>query len=86
MYSITLKQLTQQGKRIMLNIQIDNPEIENNIKQIYGDNSGMLMNAFFEFIQQQKIKQDVGVSINQLDNGEGILLNDVIDDIAFRYE
>ena len=70
----------------MLNIQIDNPEIENNIKQIYGDNSGMLMNAFFEFIQQQKIKQDVGVSINQLDNGEGILLNDVIDDIAFRYE
>jgi hypothetical protein len=74
------------GKRIMLNIQIDNPEIENNIKQIYGDNSGMLMNAFFEFIQQQKIKQDVGVSINQLDNGEGILLNDVIDDIAFRYE
>jgi len=70
----------------MLNIQIDNPEIENNIKQIYGDNSGMLMNAFVEFIQQQKIKQDVGVSINQLDNGDGILLKDVIDDIALRYE
>jgi hypothetical protein len=70
----------------MLNIQIDNPEIENNIKQIYGENSMTIAKAFIEFIQQQKIKQDIGVSVSELDNGEGITLRNVIDDIASKYE
>ena len=46
----------------MLNIHIDNPELE------------------------QKIKQDIGVSIEQLDAEEGIPIDDVMKDVRARYE
>lgn len=61
----------------MLNIHIDNPELEQSIKQAYGEDTKSIANAFFEFIQQQKIKQDIGISIEQLDAGESISLGDV---------
>ena len=70
----------------MLNIHIDNPELEQNIKQTYGEDTGSIAKAFLEFIQQQKIKQDIGVSIEQLDAEEGIPLDDVMKDVRARYE
>jgi len=54
----------------MLNIQIDNPELEENIKQTYGDDVQSMASAFGEFIKQQRIRQDIAVSIKQLDAGE----------------
>lgn len=70
----------------MLNIRIDNPELERSIKQTYGDDSGSLAKAFAEFVRQQRIKQDIGVSIEQLDAGEGIPLEQAIADIRAKYE
>jgi len=70
----------------MLNIHIDNPELEKDIKQTYGDDTRSIASAFFEFIRQQKIKQDIGVSIEQLESGEGISLGDVMKDIRSKYE
>ena len=70
----------------MLNIQIDNPELEKNIKNTYGEDTKSIARAFFEFIQQQKIKQDVGVSIEQLKSGKSIPLGDVMNNIRAKYE
>jgi UDP-N-acetylmuramate--alanine ligase len=36
----------------MLNIEIDDTEIENSIKQLYGENTVTIKNAFVEFLQQ----------------------------------
>jgi len=70
----------------MLNIQIDNPELEKNIRQTYGDDSQSIANAFLEFIRQQGIKQDIGISIKQLDAGEGLPLAEVMEGIRSKYE
>ena len=70
----------------MLNIHIDNPELEKNLKQTYGEDTKSIARAFFEFIQQQKTKQDIGISIEQLDAGKGIPLADVMNDIRAKYE
>ncbi len=70
----------------MLNIRIDNPELEKSIKQTYGEDTVGIASAFSEFIQQQKIKQDIGISIEQLDAGEGIALGNVMKDIRAKYE
>jgi len=50
----------------MLNIQINNPELEENIKQ-------------------QRIRQDIAVSIQQLDAGEGIAMAEVMEGIRSEY-
>lgn len=70
----------------MLNIHIDNPELEKNIKQTYGEDTKSIARAFFDFIQQQKIKQDIGISIEQLDAGKGIPLGDAMKDIRAKYK
>ena len=70
----------------MLNIQIDNPELEKNIKQTYGEDTQLLASAFLDFIQQKRIKQDIGISIKQLDDGESLPLGDVMKAIRTRYE
>jgi len=70
----------------MLNIHIDNQELEQTIQQTYGNDSKSLARAFFKFIQQQKIKQDIGISIEQLQSGEGIALRDMMKDIRGKYE
>jgi len=69
----------------MLNIQIDNLELEANIKQTYGDDVQSVANAFGEFIQQQRIRQDIAVSIKQLDAGEGIAMAEVMEGIRRQY-
>jgi deoxyadenosine/deoxycytidine kinase len=70
----------------MLNIQIDNPELERNIRQTYGEDTRSLAKAFAEFVQQQRIKQDIGVSIEQLDAGEEVPLEQAIADIRTKGE
>ena len=65
----------------MLTINIDNPELEQSIKQTYGEDKQTLAKAFMEFIQQKKIKQDIEISIQQLDAGESIPMEDVMKDI-----
>lgn len=47
----------------MLNIEIDNPELEENLKQLFGNNQQSIARAFAEFVQQRKIKQDLGVPL-----------------------
>ncbi len=70
----------------MLNIQIDNPELENNIRKTYGNDLNSIAGAFSEFILQQKIKQDIGVSIQQLEKGEAEPLEQVMRCIRAEYE
>jgi len=50
----------------MLNIQADNPELEENIRQ-------------------QRIRQDISVSIQQLDAGEGLPFAQVMEDVRGEY-
>lgn len=70
----------------MLSIQINDPELEKSIKQTYGNDLDSLTSAFAEFIQQQKIKRDIDISIKQLDAGEGIPLAQTIGEIRAKYE
>jgi Trp operon repressor len=70
----------------MLNIEIDNPELEENLKQLFGTNQQSIAHAFADFVQQRKIKQDIGVSITQLDAGEGVPLQHVMQSIRQKYE
>ncbi|MGR9117533.1 MAG: hypothetical protein ACU85E_17445 [Gammaproteobacteria bacterium] len=65
----------------MLNIEIDNPELEANLKQLFGNNQQSIARAFAKFVLQQKIKQDVEMSIKPLDAGEGLSLTLVVQTI-----
>jgi hypothetical protein len=66
----------------MLNIVIDNPELEANLQQLFGNNQQSLVSAFAEFVQQRKIKQDIGVSIAELEAGEGLSLRETMQSIC----
>lgn len=70
----------------MLNIQIDNPELEQSIRQTFGDDDRSLASAFFDFLQQQRIRQDIGISIKQFESGESIPLGKVMESIRAKYE
>jgi len=70
----------------MLNIKIDNPELERNIKQTFGDDVQSLSRAFAEFVKQKQVRQDIEISIKQLDDGEAIEMKDVIGEIRSKYE
>ncbi len=70
----------------MLNIQIDDRELENSIRQVYGDNTQTIARAFAAFIQQEQLKDDIRISVQQLENGEAIPLRTVMQDLRARYE
>ncbi len=70
----------------MLNIRIDNPELEKSLKQCYGDDSQSIAKAFLKFVQQENIKRDVGISIEQLDAEEGVPLSEVMREARKKYE
>ena len=70
----------------MLNIHIDDPELEQSIKQTFGEDTRSIARAFSQFIQQQGIKQDIGVSIEQLEAGESATLAEVVKNIRGKYE
>lgn len=66
----------------MLNIDIDNPELEASLQPLFGNNQQSIASAFAEFVQQRNIKQDIGVSIAQLDVGEGLSLREAIQSVS----
>ena len=70
----------------MLNIQIDNPELEQTLKQTYGNNANIIAEEFCRFLQQQRIRQDISISIEQLDAGHGISLNEAMKKVRAKYE
>ena len=70
----------------MLNIQIDNPDLEACIKQTYGDSNQSVVKAFADFVQEQSIKQDIEVSINELSQGNFATATSVFDSIRADYE
>jgi hypothetical protein len=70
----------------MLNIQIDNPEIEKSVRLAYGENSQAIAMAFADFIRQKTIKQDIGISIQQINSGQATPMSQVINEIVTKYE
>ena len=70
----------------MINISINNPDIENILQQTYGNNYNRLIEEFSQFIQTTKIKEDIGISIQQLEQGEGIKFTDAFKQIKQNYE
>ena len=70
----------------MLSIQIDDQELEKSIKQVFGGNDDLIGSAFVEFIQLQKVKQDVAISIKQLDAGNAKSFKNVMRDVRVKYE
>lgn len=70
----------------MLSIQIDNPELGKSIKHVFGDNENVIGSAFVEFIQLQKVKQDVAISIKQIDSGNAKSLKNVMKAVRAKYE
>jgi type II restriction/modification system DNA methylase subunit YeeA len=70
----------------MLNIEIDSPELEESLQQLFGNNQQSMADAFAEFIQQRKIKQDIGISIAQLNAGEGLSLRETMQSLRQPYE
>lgn len=70
----------------MLNIQINDPDLELSIRQAYGNNTDSLARDFVAFIRQERIRDDIRVSIQQLDSGEGVPLKSVMQEIRSRYE
>lgn len=70
----------------MLNIQIDDPELEESIRETYGDDLQSVAEAFSTFVKQERVRRDIGVSITQLDGGEGIPLKTAMQELRAKYE
>jgi len=70
----------------MINITIDNPDIEQILQQTYGNNHSRLIKEFSQFIQAAKIKDDIGISIRQLEQGENVKLADAFAQVKRKYE
>ncbi|MBT6617303.1 MAG: hypothetical protein HOB43_03670 [Thiotrichales bacterium] len=70
----------------MLNITIEDSLLESNLKQAFGEDTKSIAKAFSEFIQGYKIKQDIKVSIEQLDADGGLPLAEAVADIRSKYE
>lgn len=70
----------------MINIKIDNPELEREIRQSFGDDNQSLVAAFVNFLHQHQIRQDIEVSIDQLDKGQGIDMKQAIKDTGREVE
>jgi len=70
----------------MINITIDNPDIEQILQQTYGNNHSRLIKEFSQFIHAEKIKDDIGISIRQLEQGESVKLADAFTQVKRKYE
>jgi len=70
----------------MLNIHINNPELEQSLKQTYGNDMQSISNAFLHFVQHQQIQQDIIVSMEQLENGNAIPLKEMMHEVRKKYE
>lgn len=70
----------------MINITINNPDIEQILQQTYGNNYSRLIKEFSQFVQATKIKDDISISIQQLEQGESIKLADAFSQVKRNYE
>ncbi|MDP5151561.1 hypothetical protein [Rheinheimera baltica] len=70
----------------MINIQIDNPALEADLKQAFGDNPQSVAHAFAEFVQAKRIGDDIKVSLSQLEQGQALNSADVFNSIRAGYE
>ncbi|MGZ8947516.1 MAG: hypothetical protein ACXW1W_19090 [Methylococcaceae bacterium] len=70
----------------MINITIDNPDIEHILQQTYGNNHSRLIKEFSQFVQFTKIKDDISISIQQLERGESVNLTDAFAQVKRNYE
>ena len=70
----------------MLNLQINDPELEQNLRQAYGNDNQSIIEAFSQFVKQQRIKQDITVSKEQAINAEVIELDEMVAPICARYK
>lgn len=69
----------------MLSIEIDSPELEKSLRERFGNDTRSIADAFRAFVEQERIKQDVEVSISQLEAGEGVPLRDAMKEILTVY-
>lgn len=70
----------------MINITIDNPDIEQILHQTYGNNYNSLIKEFTQFIQSEKIRNDISISIQQLEQGESVKFTDAFKQVKLNYE
>ncbi len=70
----------------MLSIQIDNPELEADLKQTFGSDPQSVVKAFTEFVQARKLADDIQASITELEQGRALKSPDVFNSIRARYE
>ena len=70
----------------MLSIQINDPELESDLMQTYGNNKQSVIDAFSQFIKQQKIINDVSISKKQIINGEIIDIDTVFNSVSEKYK
>jgi hypothetical protein len=70
----------------MLKFQIDDIELEETIQQNYGENTDVLVKDFAQFLKQRQIKEDIAVSIKQLDKAEGMKIAGVMEVLRSKYE
>jgi hypothetical protein len=69
----------------MLSIQIDNPELEAELKQAYGSNPQSVVKAFAEFVQARRLADDIQTSVTELEQGLALKSSDVFKSIRARY-
>jgi hypothetical protein len=70
----------------MISITIDNPEVEQILHQTYGNNHNRLINEFSQFIQTRIIKEDIKISIQQLEQGKAVNFTDAFKQVKQRYK
>jgi len=54
----------------VINLSIDNPEIEDFVKNEFKGDANSLVSSFVEYIKLQKIKNDIRISIKEFERGE----------------
>jgi predicted transcriptional regulator len=70
----------------MLTLQINDQDIEQQVHQLYGENDSMLRQAFSQFLQEQRIKQDIEQSLIEIERGEVFELTDIMQQARLKYE
>ncbi|KOO56830.1 hypothetical protein WH43_18005 [Rheinheimera sp. KL1] len=70
----------------MLSIQIDNPELEAELKQAFGSDPQSVVKAFADFVQARGLADDIQTSIAELEQGKALKSADVFTSIRARYE
>lgn len=68
----------------MLTIQIDHPEIEQELKQAYDKNE--LSQVFTNFLLEKRIKSDVEQSLVEFEQNEVFSLEEVMQEARTKYE